>query len=102
MSISYIVRHGVTRFLGKYDAEGDAAFARGTEVILRTERGQEIGEVLCEATTKALEMLSEPTGGKIVRSLTHADRDQLEKHRDAERREFETCRNLIEQRKLQM
>jgi cell fate regulator YaaT (PSP1 superfamily) len=102
MPLSYIVRHGVTRFLGKYDAEGDAAFPRGVEVVIRTDRGQEIGEVLCEATPKALELLSEPTGGKIVRSITTADREHLEKHRDAERREFETCRSLVEQRKLQM
>ena len=32
MASSYIVRHGAMRFLGKFEAEGDTACARGTDV----------------------------------------------------------------------
>jgi cell fate regulator YaaT (PSP1 superfamily) len=97
----YIVRHGVMRFLGPFDAR-NVAYARNTSVVTRTERGLEVGEVLCEATPRAVEYLSEPTGGVILRALTAEDQQQVERLADTERAEFETCGRFIEQRKLQM
>ena len=102
MASSYIVRHGAMRFLGTFEAEGDTACARGMTVIVRTERGQEVGEVLCEANPKAVEMIAEPSNGKVVRGISADDRTQLERIQAAERKEFEVCQNLVSQRKLQM
>jgi hypothetical protein len=46
----YIVRHGVMRNLGVFSPRGRDTFVRGDQVIARTSRGLESGEVLCEAT----------------------------------------------------
>jgi cell fate regulator YaaT (PSP1 superfamily) len=98
----YIVRHGVMRFLGRFEPRDGARYARLTRVVVRTERGLEIGQVLCDATPRALEMLTEPTSGAIIRPMNSQDHDQVERHSESERTEFDTCRNFIAQRKLQM
>jgi cell fate regulator YaaT (PSP1 superfamily) len=98
----FIVRHGVMRFLGPFEARAGVGYPRGASVIVRTERGLEVGEVLCDATPRAVEYLSEPTGGVIVRAVTTEDQLQRERHADAERQEFEVCARIIDQRRLQM
>ena len=97
----YIVRHGVMRFLGPFDGRG-VEYARGAHVVARTERGLEVGEVLCEATPRAVEYLSEPTGGVILRQVTAEDQEQVGRLSDIECQEFELCGRFVEQRKLQM
>ena len=101
MASSWIVRHGAMRFLGEFDPE-NAAYARGQEVIVRTERGLELGQVLCPATPRAVELIAEPTRGKIVRVLDERDRAERERLRDIEQRELETCGRFVQQRRLQM
>jgi cell fate regulator YaaT (PSP1 superfamily) len=98
----YIVRHGVMRFLGPYEDRAGALHPRGSQVVVRSERGLEVGEVLCEATPRAVEYLSEPTGGVILRSVTQDDQQQLERLADVETQEFDVCGRFVEQRKLQM
>ena len=41
---SYLVRHGSMRYVGEYTTFSQAGFARGETVILKTERGQEVGD----------------------------------------------------------
>jgi cell fate regulator YaaT (PSP1 superfamily) len=101
MASSWIVRHGAMRFLGTFDADTDN-YARGQEVIVRTERGLEVGQVLCSATPRAVEWIAEPTRGRIVRLLTENDRIQRERLRAIEERELETCARFVQQRCLQM
>src|SRR5262249_4440326 len=81
---------------------GDDAYARNNEVVLRTERGLELGEVLCPATPRAVELLSEPTKGRIVRTLTAEDRAARDRLRELEETELDTCGKFVAQRKLQM
>jgi cell fate regulator YaaT (PSP1 superfamily) len=90
------------RFLGEFQPPEGATAARGQRVVIRTDRGLEIGDVLCEATPRALEMLSEPTSGRILRPLTDEDRDVLQHLRESQGREFDTCQRFVNQRKLQM
>jgi cell fate regulator YaaT (PSP1 superfamily) len=97
-----IVRHGVMRFLGEFEPRDAIRYPRGAKVVVRTERGLEIGEVLCEATQRAVEYLSEPTHGVILRTLTAEDQQQLERLADSERAAFDACCKCIAQRKLQM
>jgi cell fate regulator YaaT (PSP1 superfamily) len=89
------------RFLGEFDPEG-AAYPRGAEVVVRTDRGLELGQVLCPATPRSLGLLTEPTRGRIVRELTDRDRAERDRLREAERREMETCGRFVQQRRLQM
>ncbi|HEX4591135.1 MAG TPA: regulatory iron-sulfur-containing complex subunit RicT [Gemmataceae bacterium] len=99
---AYICRHGSTRLLGEFTAGGGAIFPRGCDVLLRTDRGQEIGQVLCPSVPRAVEQLSEPTRGQIVRPLTTEDRQRLEKLREQQRTEYDAGLRLIQQRRLQM
>lgn len=98
----YIVRHGAMRYLGQFEPEGESAYARNAEVIVRSERGLEAGQVLCDANPRAVELLVEPTKGQIVRGMTADDRLQRDRLRERERQEFAACRGFIETRKLQM
>jgi cell fate regulator YaaT (PSP1 superfamily) len=102
MASTYIVRHGVMRFLGEYETGEGHAYLRGGMVLVRSERGQEVGSILCESTPRAVGMLTEPTKGRILRLLTTDDHAIQQKLKENERREFEVCRRFILERKLQM
>jgi cell fate regulator YaaT (PSP1 superfamily) len=102
MAERLIVRHGVMRFLGDFDPPEAVSCRRGDLVVVRTERGLEAGEVLCEATQRAVALLTEPTHGQIVRIMSDQDRAQVEKLEQTQRSEFECCSRFIGERKLQM
>ena len=102
MAAAYIVRHGAMRFLGEFQPQGNVEPERGQEVVLRTERGLELGEVLCEADPRALAAIAEPTHGQILRQVTSEDAAQIDRIRDIERQEMEVCTDIIKQRHLQM
>lgn len=102
MGRHYIARHGAMRFLGEFEAAQEAPYARGEEVLLQTERGQEVGEILWESNPRMLGLLSEVTRGQILRRLTPEDRDQLQARREAQKGQFETCNRLVGLRQLQM
>jgi len=74
---SYIVRYGSMRNLGMMNAKEEDSFRRGQEVIIRTERGTETGQVLCEASEDALSHLDEPPTGNILREFNDQDAAQL-------------------------
>jgi cell fate regulator YaaT (PSP1 superfamily) len=102
MTVKYIVRHGTMRFLGGFEAgEGDA-YARLDEVVLRSDRGLEVGQVLCEANPRALQLLAEPTQGRILRRLTEEDLGTLDRLHAVEADELSTCQRFVTQRHLQM
>lgn len=100
--MQYIARHGVMRFLGQYEPAGNAVYQRNQDVILHSERGLEVGEILCEATQRAVEYLSEPTQGRIVRAMSAEDREQLLESQAREDSAFHRCNELIGERRLQM
>lgn len=98
----WIVRHGVMRFLGDFEPGEGVPCSRNSRVLARTERGLEVGDVLCQANPQALGMITEPTHGQIVRILTAEDQTAFERLREKERQEFDTCSRFIQQRQLQM
>lgn len=98
----YVVRCGSTRALGVFTTSSGSLYARGARVIARTERGLEAGEVLCEATDQAVNYLDQPGRGQIMRDMTGEDERELTRIHAAERREFEVCRDQIQQQALDM
>ena len=102
MPVPQLVRHGTMRFVGEFEPETEAACKRGDGVVVRTERGLEWGEVLCESSPTAVQMLPEPTKGKIVRVMSEADRAEVERLRQREEVEFHRCNDFIRERRLQM
>ena len=98
----YVVRSGIMRALGVFSPGRDDAYGRGQQVIVRTDRGLEVGEVLTEATEHVLGSMTNPGYGQILRPMTADDvRDQARLHEE-EAREFEVCERLIAQEKLDM
>src|ERR1700730_8995541 len=95
---TYIVRHGVMRFLGEFEPNPEADCQRDDTVILLTDRGQETGDVLCEANPRAVALLSEPTRGQIVRTMTIADHELALQIHEKEVAEFARCGEFIQQR----
>ena len=98
----YIVRTGVMRALGVFSPTRDETYLRSAQVIVRTERGLESGEVLCEATEAALAQLTPAGTGQIVREMSADDTNQRWRLLDLARQEFQSCQRLIAQEKLEM
>jgi cell fate regulator YaaT (PSP1 superfamily) len=98
----YVVRHGVMRNLGVFTPRGRDTFVRGDQVVARTNRGLEAGEVLCEATDEALAQLQDPKQGQILRRLSGDDVRDLRKMFEQERREYDVCQSEIQKLGLDM
>lgn len=96
----YVVRYGAMRMLGVMRA--DRPFRYQDAVIVRTDRGTEIGTVLCEATPAALEQMPESTEGRIVRPLQPDDRRERERLESQTAEDLRKCRGHIDSLGLEM
>lgn len=90
------------RNLGVFYTRGSDTVTRGEQVIARTHRGLEAGEVLCEATEEAVAQLVEPKQGQILRRVSDDDARELRKMLEQQRREFEICQQRIKELNLNM
>ena len=64
----YIVRYGATRHLGEFSSRLRDPLLRNARVVVRSQRGHEVGEVLCPATDRTREYLgSTEEAGHILR-----------------------------------
>jgi cell fate regulator YaaT (PSP1 superfamily) len=113
----YIVRYGLMRMLGVFDAgsklsaeqiadEGQNGeipkFERETKVIIRTDRGLEAGEVLCEAADKVVGGLAEVQNGQILRRMTDDDSNELSRINERAPQQLEICQKCIDKLGLLM
>lgn len=96
----YVVRCGSMRTLGVMAAK--QTYRYGDEVIIRTDRGTEIGTVLCEATPTALDSMTEPTQGRIVRRVSEDDRSQWRHLELKTREDIIVCQRCVDQLGLRM
>ncbi|MCE9548639.1 MAG: hypothetical protein K8T25_24445 [Planctomycetia bacterium] len=71
MSVQHLVRLGVMGHIGRFDSADAVRYRRGAEVVLRTARGLEVGEVLAPPADQTG---GEATDGVILRPMTDADR----------------------------
>jgi cell fate regulator YaaT (PSP1 superfamily) len=90
------------RNLGVFYTRGSDAYARAQQVIARTHRGLEAGEVLCEATDEAVSQLVDPKQGQILRRVSDDDVLELRKMFEQERREYAICQQRIKELNLDM
>lgn len=103
MSQRYIVRYGLIRHLGQFTVKGPQTYSRSHSVVVRTDRGLELGTVLCEATDRAVGFLGKSDViGQIIRSASMEDEQATDDINDKERDEFQICQEMIRERKLQM
>lgn len=104
MAKRYIVRYGIMRHVAEFTARPPLEdFARNDQVIIRTPRGMESGEVLCEATERTREYLgiSDPSG-KLIRLMSPEDETVRTDLWSQERQEFERCKEIIAERSMPM
>ncbi len=74
MAKRYVVRYGTMRFLGEFSVKGPQNYQRGNQVVVRSHRGTEWGEVLCPANDRTKEYLGkEDPSGKILRLAGQED-----------------------------
>jgi cell fate regulator YaaT (PSP1 superfamily) len=90
------------RTLGVFSAGKDDNYVRGTSVVCRTDRGMEVGEVLCEATDQALAQMHNPPSGHIFRPMTPDDNRDWRHLHGSEKREFDLCDKYIRELGLEM
>jgi cell fate regulator YaaT (PSP1 superfamily) len=102
MAASYIARHGSMRSLGQFEAGEGIAYLRGQAVVMRSDRGLEVGEILCEATPRAVQYIAEPTHGQILRLMTADDHKEAASVHDKEQQEYDSCCRFVRERSLPM
>ncbi len=90
------------RTLGVMTARNDASYRRSMEVVVRSDRGLEIGQVLCEAGDDALSHLDQPTVGSIVRLVSDDDVEGIDKIDSARSKKLEICQRHIDALNLDM
>lgn len=98
----YVVRCGVMRSLGVFSSREGEHYPRGARVVVRSDRGLEAGEVLCEATEEAVAHLQDPKRGQLLRKMSADDERDLERMHGQERNEFEVCERVIAEMGLDM
>ena len=98
----YVVRVGVMRMLGVFTTSRGEVLARGAQVITRTDRGLESGEVLCEATDEAVAQINDPRRGQILRQATPDDQREAARLRQQALAELATCERLVAEMQLPM
>jgi cell fate regulator YaaT (PSP1 superfamily) len=103
MPTHYVVRYGAMRHLGDFAARGQE-LARTAQVIVRSHRGTEWGEVLCPATERTREYLGgeKEAQGKILRQATPEDERIRDRLWQQERDLFHGCRESITERHMPM
>jgi cell fate regulator YaaT (PSP1 superfamily) len=102
MSKTYVVRYGQMRYLGEYEGLAGQEHPRGQRVVVRSDRGTELGEVLCPATDRSALFLENPTRGEILRTATVEDLAVEATLAEIKARGFAVCRECIARRRLQM
>ena len=103
MSNRYIVRFGSNRNVAEFTVHDGKDHQRSTQVVVKSDRGMEWGEVLGPSSDRARKIMGHrESRGRILRKASDDDFRHLDDVRRRERVEFEGCNELIKERKLQM
>jgi hypothetical protein len=70
----YLVAHGKNGAFGRFVAEGTLSLSRGDQVVVETVRGVELGEVLCPANGRHVQILHAAPPGRLLRPADPCDR----------------------------
>ena len=99
---NYIVRHGAMRAVGIFAVPAGATFQRGDDVVIRGDRGVEVGHVLCPGTPECIAKLPDPTRGEIIRRMTDEDRTKAADLKLRMERELESACQAVARRRMPM
>ena len=90
------------RSIGVMTSRNDEQYRRGNEVVVRSDRGVEVGQVLCEANDDALTHLDQPPTGSIVRLVSSDDANNINAIDGDRFSKIEICKQEISKLKLDM
>lgn len=94
MATNYIVRYSAMRHLGEFHSRDE--LTRGMQVIVRSKRGTEWGEVLCASTERTREYLKkQESAGKVIRIATAEDERTRTEAWAAEQTLFKVGKRII-------
>jgi len=99
---TFVVRYGQMRLIGEYEGLADRTHLRGERVVVQSDRGTELGEVLCPATDRTASFLENPSRGQILRTATAEDLALESRLVERSREGLATCREFAARRRLQM
>ena len=98
----YIARHGAMRLLGEYESIEGEKFSRLERVIVKSERGLELAEILCNASPETISAIPDLMHGTIMRRLSAEDLQREEYLKQNHEKEFNEASDLIKSHKLAM
>jgi cell fate regulator YaaT (PSP1 superfamily) len=100
----YVVRFGTLRNVAEFGTRGsDEEYKRGDQVVIRSPRGIEWGEVLCEATDRTKQYLGgKDPAGKIQNLATPQDELKKESLWKQEQDAFLQARRIVAEQNLAM
>ena len=96
-----IVRYGVMGLLGRFVHALDS-WRIGQQVVIKSDRGMEIGTILCDWVAGGSPGVPSQVRGEVVRFVTHADGIEERHLHDGEQREFDFCQERIQAHNLPM
>src|SRR3954453_20975247 len=102
MMNTYVVRYGRMRYLGEYAGLAGQEHPRGQRVVVKSDRGLELGEVLCPATDRTALFLENPVRGEVLRVASAEAQGMEARLGDGQKEGFAACREFIARRRLQM
>ncbi|QDU00258.1 Rieske 2Fe-2S domain-containing protein [Gimesia aquarii] len=91
----FLVRYGAMGWIDHFSAEEDAAFSHRDRIILKTSRGEEIGEILSKAINQDNSITP---AGSILRMFTPTDQQKLLQQEDITTHVLQDCQSLIQER----
>ncbi len=97
-----VVRYGSMRNLAVMNCRPGVECRRGDEVVVRTNRGIEAGQVVCEATDKVVAYMNQNPAGTILRKLSADDAAQLAKLASLKSSRWNIVERHVRELQLQM
>jgi PSP1 C-terminal conserved region len=71
--LEYLVTHGSTGEFGRFRPVPPAGYRRGDRVVVRSQQGLAVGEVLCPVTPNHLQFLGRTGVGELLRIASNED-----------------------------
>lgn len=102
MTTNYVARYGRMRFLGEFSSSPELQYARGQRVLVRSDRGTELAEILCPASERTAQYLENPSCGQVLRPASEKDEQDFQRLEQVRDDGFQACQELIGRRRLQM
>lgn len=98
----YVVRYGLLRNLGVMASRAESEYRRGMQVIVRTDRGLEVGQVLCAVVDDALSDLDGNPSGQVVREVLPDDINEINRLDNSRADKLSACQRHIDKLGLAM